>query len=650
MRKLALWGRDLAGVCKGLGPVNVKIGEGSLRVGAMAKRYQRLVAGATAVFGVLCGLTAMASWDSEYTQVIELTVQRVHKDAARLESIVKVATDHVYQATRWAEDVPLHAPYAGPADLREAALQGLARSADGEFNLDVYADRDAKQRLGLMVALKEAAQARPGGRPSNLDLALPLLDRFRYAQETIPIVRWSYFFSASKDMLAMTPWAASRDVLGDEPNAHTFLQHSWTYEITDRGRPENNPEHRPYWTKAYSDQAGAGLMVSYGMPLYWGEEFVGVIGADVLLNRLAQFLDEFPDPEGILVIVDQNGDLLAQRHSATAAASDVPTIDSILPDALKPWSAQAVGAQESGRQIADWHVVAQPISGTQWTMVFLLPRPIVIARVVALFAPQLALTVLLLLTLAAMNHFLNRWYVAPALSIAEFVASESNAKIVEPPRVPEMWQPWVSAMARAFRERWQYLSDLRAANEALEQRVVERTQALTDANIRLEELATTDPLTGAFNRRRLLDVIGVECQRVLRGVTTISVLMLDVDHFKKINDSYGHSVGDDVLCAVVQRIKDSIRATDSVYRYGGEEFLVLLPMLDNSGAIISAERLRKIVEDTPVEVDGHSIALTISVGIASYRHGESPDQLLARADELLYAAKKAGRNRVMAGD
>ena len=167
---------------------------------------------------------------------------------------------------------------------------------------------------------------------------------------------------------------------------------------------------------------------------------------------------------------------------------------------------------------------------------------------------------------------------------------------------------------------------------------------------RVNELATTDSLTGVANRRRFFDL----AERALAGAKAaggpVTALMVDIDHFKRINDAHGHQVGDDVIKEVVQRLLGGLPANGLVARYGGEEFAVLLPGIDASGEEL-AEGLRASVAGTPVDTRSGPIPVTISVGLARLRPTDpTPDTLLGRADAGLYAAKLAGRNRVVAHD
>jgi diguanylate cyclase (GGDEF)-like protein len=162
----------------------------------------------------------------------------------------------------------------------------------------------------------------------------------------------------------------------------------------------------------------------------------------------------------------------------------------------------------------------------------------------------------------------------------------------------------------------------------------------------LEHLATHDPLTGIFTRRALLDSCALELARCLRHDRTMALLMLDLDHFKAVNDHYGHLVGDQVILNFVARTGGLLRQIDSFGRYGGEEFVVLLPETNAADALVVAERIRAAVA-TPSELP----AYTVSIGITTRSYADTKvDELLARADQALYQAKANGRNRIeMAG-
>ncbi len=184
---------------------------------------------------------------------------------------------------------------------------------------------------------------------------------------------------------------------------------------------------------------------------------------------------------------------------------------------------------------------------------------------------------------------------------------------------------------------------LNRRNRELEARVLERTAALREANARLEALATTDGMTGLANHRAFQERLRQEMAHAQESKTPLTLLLLDVDHFKEYNDTYGHPAGDDVLRRVAALIRQSIRTADFPARYGGEEFAVLLPSADAAMAREVAERIRVTIAGTPFPAR----RITISLGACSYGVGsEEAETLVLRADQALYVAKRDGRNCV----
>jgi diguanylate cyclase (GGDEF)-like protein len=178
-------------------------------------------------------------------------------------------------------------------------------------------------------------------------------------------------------------------------------------------------------------------------------------------------------------------------------------------------------------------------------------------------------------------------------------------------------------------------------------RFIAMTIALDIENLRLHRVAVTDPLTGAFNREFLLQRLPLEIETATERDRALSVAMVDVDHFKTVNDHYGHGIGDLVLSEVARRLRGAIRAGDLLVRYGGEEFLAVLPKADAGRAWEVGERMRQRVCERAFEVgDGLALLLRVSIGIAQWRTGEVMPDLIERADTALYGAKDRGRNRV----
>jgi diguanylate cyclase (GGDEF)-like protein len=179
----------------------------------------------------------------------------------------------------------------------------------------------------------------------------------------------------------------------------------------------------------------------------------------------------------------------------------------------------------------------------------------------------------------------------------------------------------------------------------------EKTQVyaeLREANLRLEELAVTDDLTQVYNRRFLQERLFVEVARSMRYQIPLSCLMIDIDHFKFVNDNYGHQRGDEVLKDLSLILRESTRKVDLVARYGGEEFIILLPHTPQDGALRKAQALRQEIALHKFAFNGDFLHITVSIGVATFPHPgiESVAELIAVADKALYRAKEKGRNRV----
>jgi diguanylate cyclase (GGDEF)-like protein len=200
---------------------------------------------------------------------------------------------------------------------------------------------------------------------------------------------------------------------------------------------------------------------------------------------------------------------------------------------------------------------------------------------------------------------------------------------------------WV-LVAHDVTERNRQRHELRVTNEELRQHLlaVERLRA------ELAELVTRDSLTGLHNRRYLIDALEREVARARPGAEPLSVVMLDIDHFKRVNDRFGHAVGDEVITATARRITTLIQEGETAARYGGEEFILVLPGCTAERARQRAEALRELCESSPLMIGGEPVTSTISAGVAEFLSLDSPAALIDAADQALYVAKTLGRNRV----
>jgi len=213
-------------------------------------------------------------------------------------------------------------------------------------------------------------------------------------------------------------------------------------------------------------------------------------------------------------------------------------------------------------------------------------------------------------------------------------AAGVGAYMVKPPNAREMERAITIAMAR-------FDDMIKLRSMAAE---------LVRANEQLEKLSITDGLTELYNHRYLVQMLESEFTRSLRYNRDLALLMIDIDHFKQVNDNYGHPCGDLILQEMASLLQNQVRSTDLVARYGGEEITILLPELGRSQALEVAEKLRREIESFSFMCEGKSVKVTVSIGVAARRenHIKSWKQLLNAADQALYLAKKSGRNKAVA--
>jgi diguanylate cyclase (GGDEF)-like protein len=220
--------------------------------------------------------------------------------------------------------------------------------------------------------------------------------------------------------------------------------------------------------------------------------------------------------------------------------------------------------------------------------------------------------------------------------------------------LPSWWQTatanlvWVCVfiLIILFLYKWRTYQ-FRKRSQLLEQQVQQQTIALKKANDSLTQLSMQDSLLDVFNRRGFLEWLEREDAKYKRSGKPYSILLLDVDHFKKVNDRFGHTSGDKALLHITDVLKKNVRGQDSIARWGGEEFIILLPYTDISDASVVAEKIRSAVENAPLMLNNITIHCTITLGIASIKDFDSFEDCVSHADMMLYKGKESGRNRVM---
>jgi diguanylate cyclase (GGDEF)-like protein len=249
-------------------------------------------------------------------------------------------------------------------------------------------------------------------------------------------------------------------------------------------------------------------------------------------------------------------------------------------------------------------------------------------------------------------------------SVLESLVDQGAGRIIEICTSYEIPSGNIKPLSKLLQEANEGLSDLNLSYEKLlaeykkekmqAEKLAQELKATNDelnkANQKLEETSVRDYLTGLYNRRYLFDFLDKELNRAQRYGVRFSIMIFDIDFFKKINDTYGHQSGDLVLKAISEKATAMIRNTDLLARYGGEEFVVVMPQTETHGAGTIAERLRKAIEGMDIPVDGQTVKITVSVGVATYVSQSEKltiEEFIDKADKALYEAKTSGRNKVV---
>lgn len=372
--------------------------------------------------------------------------------------------------------------------------------------------------------------------------------------------------------------------------------------------------------QAYQDTAVGKVLVLVGVPVgYVGDRPIGALAAKLSLRPAAGLLGAFlpGDSGGIHLITGQGGLMLAARDSAIRPMSD--WLENNSTKALFDGAGKPVEFSErTGRELVG---VLQPVHALNGAVVATLPQTEAYRQVTRLRNVTVLMVGGLLLGVGGLAYLLALVIVRPldrlTAGAAKVAAGDLDVDI------PVVSSGEVGYLTEVFNDMVARLRESRAE---------------------LERLSVTDGLTGLFNRRRLMEALAAEARRAERTNGHFSILMVDVDHFKLFNDTYGHPAGDAVLARVATILREAIREADLAARYGGEEFLLLLTGTDTAGALEVAERIRARLATEAF--DGG--AITVSVGVAQFPEGgATAEALIMNADAALYQAKKEGRDRVV---
>lgn len=279
------------------------------------------------------------------------------------------------------------------------------------------------------------------------------------------------------------------------------------------------------------------------------------------------------------------------------------------------------------------------VPNTDWSVVAEMKKSDAYADIIKMGKITLLIVGLLLMAMGLFAYLLGHTIVKPLKRLSGEAGRVAGGNLEV--NVPVHGNSEVSYLTQVFNH---MVANLRRSQDEISQ----AHEALIEKNRELHRLSITDSLTGIFNRKHVMDLFDMEFIRTQRYGTPFSVLIADLDHFKVVNDTYGHLAGDSVLRRIAQAMVESVRACDHVGRYGGEEFVVVLPNTDIDGAMDMADRIRQTIRLVTFNNDGEEFSMTLSIGVAVCRDDDkSVEAILKRADDALYRAKANGRNQVI---
>lgn len=377
---------------------------------------------------------------------------------------------------------------------------------------------------------------------------------------------------------------------------------------------------------------GAGtdsVLVGIAVPVRSGRgQTVGALVASVNASAVTEILARSQLADGTLELVTHSG----QPLKPIAEMPEGDLVDD--PHGFTPGAFREY-VNRKGDEVVG---IFRPVAEQHWGVVAERARAVVFAKVDDLRNTTLKLLILLLFAVGVGAYWIGQTIVKP---LDRLVAAANRVAIGDLDiTVPIQQRDEMGHLTERFNE---MTGQLRRNREAL----ASANDELTRKNIELEAISITDALTSLYNRRHLMNVLDREFLLFSRSSRTFTLMMVDLDFFKRINDTYGHPAGDAVLVMAARILRDEIRGVDYAARFGGEEFVILLTGTGLEDAAVSAERIRARLEESAIDFNGTRIRVTASIGLAEVtRDGDTPGALISRADAALYDAKQSGRNRV----
>jgi len=482
--------------------------------------------------------------------------------------------------------------------------------------------------------------------------------------ETSPIVTQAYL-NTWDGMNRLYPF------IDDVPAQYGPVLQMQEFNFYYQGDNQHNPARKPVWTSVYLDPAGQGWMVSNIVPIYRDDFLEGVSGLDVTIESFLKNILNLNIPwDAATFMVDENAMILAMQgkieellklkglDSYNADENILTTLEkpqqhNMLSSENESFSKQMQVIFDSQQSISKInldgisYIVSQElIQETGWRLFSLVEESAVLQPIIEIkqlskqvgyfiIAAMLLFYVIFFLFLLRKSRLLTARIATPIEKLSTLTRGLGES--LKTQKIAAVGIVEVDHLSNNFN---QMLDELGARTDALVDLQLREEIRAKEAEL-LARLALTDSLTNLGNRRKLDKTLTAENDRASRFNHAYGVLMLDIDYFKQVNDTYGHQVGDRVLVDMANLLKSLLRKTDILGRWGGEEFLIICPEIDKNGLLKLAENIRTQIDSHDFPIIGR---MTSSFGVALYQAGDEPENIVSRADKALYRAKCRGRN------
>ncbi|MCG7984629.1 hypothetical protein A3194_12745 [Candidatus Thiodiazotropha endoloripes] len=421
---------------------------------------------------LLLVITIMAA--NQYHDIREQTlhtlVQSSISHSIAIDGIAKLANDHVLQMQAWSGNY-LRSPPSYPSDLRNFFKPRVSNGITEGYTMDEVPE-NLRHNIGQLVwyGNTDPRQAHIG--EVVLDQALEFFSLARLTHDVTPYFEWSYYFSADSHIVAVYPWFSADDILSAGPHDYPSLSAAFSdwfsYEIYTAGTPEKNPQRKPYWTAPYIDAGGAGAMVSHGAPVYVDDRFRGIVGTDLKLTSLEQFLSSLPTDVGRLLILDDKKMLLAD--TAGSPKDSIRNATEVLPAFINEKSL-SLALKNAGEpiQFERHSMVALQTSHAPWTLIYLVGDEEILKLLLPRLLPYAVVLIVLIATLLVTFYLLRRELIHPALNLVQFIRDTSLEPKTPQPELPRLWKTWADLVSKTFREHREANKNVQESEQRLQQ-------------------------------------------------------------------------------------------------------------------------------------------------------------------------------------